>query len=152
MIGVDQHLIKDVVTQTLSQSLAANTSYTLTVAVGNRNNQPQNPFAGYQIELLAGGVSVAIESNETAPSALGTFADVTLNLVTTDTHSQLGQTLGIRLTAPGTSNTTVVEYDNVRFTATGTTVPEPSTAMAMGLLGIVGFAGNRRRRRQVSVA
>ena len=31
-------------------------------------------------------------------------------------------------------------------------VPEPSTAIAMGLLGIVGFAGNRRRRRQGSVA
>ena len=31
-------------------------------------------------------------------------------------------------------------------------VPEPSTASAMGLLGIVGFAGNRRRRRQESVA
>jgi hypothetical protein len=31
-------------------------------------------------------------------------------------------------------------------------VPEPSTAIAMGLLGLVGFAGNRRRRRQVSVA
>jgi hypothetical protein len=27
------------------------------------------------------------------------------------------------------------------------TVPEPSTAIAMGLLGVVGFAGNRRRRR-----
>ena len=32
------------------------------------------------------------------------------------------------------------------------TVPEPSTAIAMGLLGVVGFAGNRRRRRQVSAA
>ena len=31
-------------------------------------------------------------------------------------------------------------------------VPEPSTAIAMGLLGIVGFAGNRRRRRQMSAA
>ena len=31
-------------------------------------------------------------------------------------------------------------------------VPEPSTAIAMGLLGVVGFAGNRRRRRQVSAA
>ena len=27
-------------------------------------------------------------------------------------------------------------------------VPEPSTAVAMGLLGLAGFAGNRRRRRQ----
>jgi hypothetical protein len=34
---------------------------------------------------------------------------------------------------------------------TATSVPEPSTAILMGLLGIVGFAGNRRRRRQVSV-
>lgn len=32
------------------------------------------------------------------------------------------------------------------------TVPEPSTAIAMGLLGIVGFAGNRRRRRQEAAA
>ena len=32
-------------------------------------------------------------------------------------------------------------------------VPEPSTAtIALGLLGIVGLAGNRRRRRQESVA
>ena len=31
-------------------------------------------------------------------------------------------------------------------------VPEPSTAIAMGLLGVVGFAGSRRRRRQVSAA
>lgn len=31
-------------------------------------------------------------------------------------------------------------------------VPEPSTAVVMGLLAIVGFAGNRRRRRQGSVA
>jgi hypothetical protein len=30
-------------------------------------------------------------------------------------------------------------------------VPEPSTAIAMGLLGIVGFAGNRRRRRSATV-
>ena len=27
--------------------------------------------------------------------------------------------------------------------------PEPSTAIAMGLPGVVGFAGNRRRRREI---
>ncbi|QDT60483.1 PEP-CTERM motif protein [Stieleria bergensis] len=36
--------------------------------------------------------------------------------------------------------------------AKASTVPEPSSAIAMGLLGIVGFAGSRRRRRQGSVA
>jgi len=34
----------------------------------------------------------------------------------------------------------------------GGAVPEPSTAVAMGLLGVLGFAGNRRRRRQASAA
>ncbi|MAI33947.1 MAG: hypothetical protein CMM07_20045 [Rhodopirellula sp.] len=32
-----------------------------------------------------------------------------------------------------------------------TAVPEPSTAIAMGLLDVVGFAGNRRRRRSAAV-
>ena len=40
--------------------------------------------------------------------------------------------------------------DNLEF-GDATAVPEPSTA-AIGLLGIVGFAGSRRRRRQVSAA
>jgi len=31
------------------------------------------------------------------------------------------------------------------------TVPEPSTAITMGLLGLVGFAGNRRRRHAAAV-
>ena len=37
-------------------------------------------------------------------------------------------------------------YD-AHFRLQGTVVPEPNTAIAMGLLGVVGFAGNRRRRR-----
>jgi hypothetical protein len=43
------------------------------------------------------------------------------------------------------------QYNKVEFIA-AQAVPEPSTAIAMGLLGIVGFAGNRCRRRQGSVA
>jgi hypothetical protein len=57
---------------------------------------------------------------------------------------------------PGTYVTTFTNNDTSdTFTINvlgGASVPEPSTAIAMGLLGIVGFAGNRRRRRQVSVA
>ena len=51
---------------------------------------------------------------------------------------------------------TMTGGDTVRFqysvASSSSAVPEPSTAIAMGLLGIVGFAGNRRRRRQGSVA
>jgi len=50
------------------------------------------------------------------------------------------------LTESGTtySNTSGDYYASVN----NPNVPEPSTAIAMGLLGVVGFAGNRRRRRQ----
>ena len=50
------------------------------------------------------------------------------------------------------ANSTAVQFGNGSFSFSGSSssgaVPEPSTAIAMGLLGIVGFAGNRRRRRQ----
>jgi len=36
--------------------------------------------------------------------------------------------------------------DGLSGTISSEAVPEPSTAIAMGLLGIVGFAANRRRR------
>ena len=44
----------------------------------------------------------------------------------------------------------IARNDNGQLLAsqsTNSAVPEPSTAIAMGLLGVVGFAGNRRRRR-----
>ena len=53
----------------------------------------------------------------------------------------------------GTPGTYVTTFSNGGTSDTftinvvgATPVPEPSTAIAMGLLGVVGFAGNRRRR------
>ena len=51
-----------------------------------------------------------------------------------------------------TGDTFTMRYNSSFTPGAGATVPEPSTAIVMGLLGIVGFAGNRRRRRQESVA
>ncbi|MGC6448444.1 MAG: PEP-CTERM sorting domain-containing protein [Rubripirellula sp.] len=50
--------------------------------------------------------------------------------------------------APSESNT--FYFASLTDPTSGSTsnVPEPSTALAMGLLGVLGFAGNRRRRRQ----
>lgn len=39
----------------------------------------------------------------------------------------------------------------IRANGVSSTVPEPSTAIAVGLLGLVGFASNRRRRRSATV-
>ena len=55
----------------------------------------------------------------------------------------------------GNSATTATPWFQLSSTpasSPSSTVPEPSTVTAMGLLGLVGFAGNRRRRRQVSAA
>lgn len=68
----------------------------------------------------------------TVKPASGSYATFTLN--------ETGDTVTMRYESsftPGTTNAAV---------------PEPSTAIAMGFLGILGFAGNRRRRRQKSVA
>ena len=54
--------------------------------------------------------------------------------------------------ADSPSYATVGTYIGDWAKASSGTVPEPSTAIAMGLLGVLGFAGNRRRRRQVSAA
>jgi len=54
---------------------------------------------------------------------------------------------------PGSYTWTMTNSDTIVINiSSSSNVPEPSTAIAMGLLGIVGFAGNRRRRRQESVA
>ena len=60
--------------------------------------------------------------------------------------------LGITEGTSWTEFTLIGQANRLEFVAGDPTVPEPSTAIAMGLLGIVGFAGNRRRRRQESVA
>ena len=49
-----------------------------------------------------------------------------------------------------TGDTFTMRY-NSSFTPGGE-VPEPSSALVVGILGIVGYAGNRRRRRRLSVA
>ena len=45
-----------------------------------------------------------------------------------------------------------IRLDDITLNRAAAAVPEPSTAIAMGLLGVVGFAGNRRRRRGVLIA
>jgi hypothetical protein len=119
--------------QTLADTLLANSQYTLTVAVGDRDNQPLVDFGTYFIELQAGGVSLATATGSTAPGGDGTFADVSLVFTTGATHPQLGQALAIVLGS--TENGQVqVDYDNVRLDV----VPEPSTALlvALGLIGL----------------
>ncbi|QDT62450.1 PEP-CTERM motif protein [Stieleria bergensis] len=75
--------------------------------------------------------------------------------------AQYDSSATVNITSSSVTNGSFATYtmtggDTVRFqysvASSSSAVPEPSTAIAMGLLGILGFAGNRRRRRQESVA
>ena len=126
-------------------------------------NNPQL-FRGDGIET---GLNIKLMTGDLGSETLVANAPINANSSAfkgSTTFKQLSENFYQALTtAPATGNiyafaarehevgsaTLIGEYVVVNTSAN---VPEPSTAIAMGLLGIVGFAGNRRRRRQESVA
>ena len=143
--------------QTLTTTLQANSRYTLEVQVGNiasgtaLNGQFFNldGFPGYRVDLLAGGVVIASDNNSLAgliPE--GQWGTSVLNFETTASHLQLGQALGIRLVNlnvidPSAPNADLeVDFDQVRLQVTA--VPEPSSAIFVGLALLVAVRRQRR--------
>lgn len=144
--------------QTLTgTALAAHTTYTLEVEVGNIAEGSTNGtffalggFPGYRIEILAGGVVIA-DDNDLLSIAEGEFMTSVVSFTTGGVDAQLGQELAIRLVnlnqIPAGNNPAApfdleVDFDNVRLDAT--MVSEPMTLAMMGL-GVVLVAGMRRR-------
>ncbi len=124
-------------TVTLGDTLVVGETYDLTVAIGERDGDGipvgNGPFAGYVIELLSGGTSIAAISGATSPGGAGTFSDVTLRYTAT-ALDPVG-TLGVRI---GVLNAGHLDIDNVRLT------PEPSSLTAI-MLGSGILALCRRR-------
>ena len=138
--------------QTLTATLQANTEYELSVEVGNIASGVAtngvffnlDEFPGYRVELLAGGVVIASDTNGLLiPEA--EFATSIVNFQTVDFHPLLGQPLGIRLVneniiPPGfiqdTSPDLEVDFDDVQLIANPvepTPVPEPSSAYVFAI-------------------
>lgn len=138
-------------TQVLTDTLAANTRYTLTVEVGDIDSGQGPPpcdtagffnlkgFPGYQIQILAGGVVVAEDDNSLAGSLTeGMFATSTTILDVPGGHPQLGQALEIRLinlNNPGTPEEPGIEvdFDDVMLM----TEPLPSSIPAVSDWGLL---------------
>lgn len=130
--------------QYVDAELTANTTYTLTVDVGNRLDEP---YYGYRLDLAANNgivnTTIARDTTSAAPSP-GSFDTATLVFTPDADHSQLGNQLVILLYgfSIGDSQTC---FDNVRFEATQ--VPEPSTIALWSIFGLIGgFVAWRRRK------
>jgi hypothetical protein len=107
--------------QTLAAALQVNSKYTLTVHVGNLNQDtPPTPyqfigFPQYRIELLAGGVVLAQDANTLLPSE-GRFLVSTISVDIPATHAQANQNLTLRLINLNSAVGIEVNFDNVILT------------------------------------
>ena len=115
-IGTLQQILPDV-------SLANDTVYTLSVAVGRPLNSYMNSsdnFSGYKIELLAGETVLASQQDSFLPIS-GTFQDATVTFTTsanTVSTNLIGQALKVRLSTDHNTSTSPAStfFDNVRLT------------------------------------
>lgn len=116
------------ISQTLATNLAPNTTYTLTVSVGRRLD---DPFPGYQVWLSSGIASniLAFDNNTLNPNA-GDFLLSTVQY--TSGASVTAAPLIITLVG---QNGLQTNFDNVSLDATSNAVPEPGTA-AFCLIGL----------------
>lgn len=151
------------VEQDLGVALAARTTYTLTVEVGDiascaglvvpyTSFFDLSGFPGYRVQLLAGGVVVA-EDDDTLSPGDGVFTPTTLVHHSGTNPSQLGQTLSIRLVTKNQPDVAgvsglEVDFDDVTLDASpsiGVVPIPPAALLPLGaLLLAIGVAASRR--------
>ena len=125
-------------------ALLANTTYTLTVAVGSRADWGGGNGQG-TISLLNGTDQTGTQLASTTSNVgaqLGTFTDFT---ATFTTSGSVSGDLTIDLADLGPSGFTQANFDNVRLDATVAPVPEPATCALLGC-GLLSLIALRRKQ------
>lgn len=128
--------------QTLTDVLAANTTYTLQVDVGDQleyANFQMEGFPGYRIELLAGDTVLATDLDSLSIEE-GSFQTTTLTYTSPSDAPNLGSSLEIRLTnllqGPGFE----VDFDNVRLDASSAGMDTQGDLNGDGVLSVLDLA------------
>ncbi|GJM24517.1 MAG: hypothetical protein DHS20C16_09320 [Phycisphaerae bacterium] len=105
--------------QTLVDVLQDDMEYTLTIAIGKfLPNQPYSfsTYGGYAIELLAGGVVIASDTDSVNPD-FGEFRDAFVTVSSNEVDpALLGDPLAIRLNISATDEDRSTHFDAVRLT------------------------------------
>jgi len=125
--------------QTLTNTLLANTGYTLQVDVGNPQAGTSaagstfgagvvynfTGFPGYRIDLMAGSTVIASDSTSAGVPSEGHFTTATIVVYSGSFPSLVGQNLTLRLVNLHTGTGLEVAFDNVRLSTAIPLVPAP---------------------------
>ncbi len=125
--------------QVLTDSLIANTKYTLTLDLAHRIDQG-NPGSEFSIQLLAGATNLI----NVSPTTTTTFQNFSYEYTSPGSGAEIGQALKIQFSSVVPSNSgkqTLI--DNVTLDAVA--VPEPSAAVLL-TIGAFGLLAVRRKR------
>jgi hypothetical protein len=132
-------------------TVAANTTYTLSVDVGT---QLTTAFGGYTLYLFGGnafdytnpgGTTFASTASTVNPASPGSLGTVSFSFTVLPGNASIGQTLGIALGLDGSSGQT--DFDNVRLDVSSapSAVPEASSLAIWSILGLSVTVGARLR-------
>jgi len=102
--------------QILQATLQAGMTYELSALVGNPSVYNGGTTADYRIELVAGGIVVAMESGP-SPANDTYWTTASLSFTPDGSHPQLGKLLEIRLIAVDLANYYEVNFDDIRLNA-----------------------------------
>jgi hypothetical protein len=137
-----------VLSQTLTATFQADTSYTLSIFELNRNGTSAAGWLGSEIELLAGSTVIASATDTVGPTA-GTAQLQTVTLANSDAFSGLfGQHLSIVIEAakPLTLSGQATDWDSVALTGTAVAPGAPEPGSAWLLLAAAAMAAFLKRR------